>query len=113
MDTRSDGGSHFLALERGEMFTETVTRFLADRAIRAGFVSAIGMLEDARLAWYDLETKTYRERVATGPREIASLTGNVTVRDGKPFLHAHAVLAAPDCTLLGGHFFEGRVAAAA
>ena len=39
--------------------------------------------------------------------EISSGLGNVSIRDGKPFIHLHLVLSGPDGTSVGGHAMEG------
>jgi predicted DNA-binding protein with PD1-like motif len=39
------------------------------------------------------------------PLEIVSCTGNVSTKDGKLFVHAHAVLADMQGRTVGGHVF--------
>ena len=36
----------------------------------------------------------------------ASLNGNITRKDGSPYLHVHIGLATPDLSLFGGHLVE-------
>jgi predicted DNA-binding protein with PD1-like motif len=38
--------------------------------------------------------------------EVLSLVGDVTIFNGKPIVHMHAVLGRPDGTTMGGHVFE-------
>lgn len=38
-----------------------------------------------------------------------SLVGNVTVRDGEPFLHWHISLGRKDLSIFGGHFLDAIV----
>ncbi len=46
------------------------------------------------------------------PQEIASCVGNISVKDGRPFVHAHAVLADKNGNTKAGHLLEGVVFAA-
>jgi uncharacterized protein len=39
--------------------------------------------------------------------EIASGLGNVSLRDGEPFIHLHLVVSGPDGSAVGGHAMEG------
>ena len=43
--------------------------------------------------------------------EIASLNGNITAMDGKPYIHLHTVLADQQHVIHGGHVLEMRVGA--
>ena len=45
------------------------------------------------------------------PAEIASLIGNISQKDGKPFLHIHTVLCDENFTCIGGHLKEAKVGA--
>ena len=36
-------------------------------------------------------------------------TGNISLMDGKPFVHAHIVLGDPEGRLVGGHLFSETV----
>lgn len=41
--------------------------------------------------------------------EILSLKGNISIKDGEPFLHLHIVLSKEDFTCIGGHLYEAEV----
>lgn len=101
---------YLLRLERDEEVTESLTRFLEEKEIRAGTVSGLGGVADAELGFYDLPTKTYLRRVIPGNLELVNYLGNVTLLDGKPFIHAHAVVSGKDYQAYSGHFFKARVA---
>jgi len=68
---------------------------------------AIGALSEARLAFYDQETKTYGEFGVEGAVELLGLLGNVSRRDGATAVHAHATLAGHDGACVGGHVVPG------
>ena len=52
-----------------------------------------------------------REKQYNDVHELVSFEGNVTLKDGAPFLHAHVVLSNHEMNTLGGHLFESTVAA--
>ena len=74
--------------------------------------SAIGALKNAKLGFYDQEKHMYSEILLSTPQEIASCIGNVSLKEGEPFVHAHAVLADRTGNTRAGHLLEGRVFAA-
>ena len=46
------------------------------------------------------------------PVELVSCIGTISTRGGKPFVHAHIVLAGPEGELRGGHLIKGDIFAA-
>jgi predicted DNA-binding protein with PD1-like motif len=90
----------------------SITELARRRGIEAGSFTAIGALKRARLAYYDQKKHEYREIKIDSPHEIASCTGNISLKDGEPFLHAHVVLADETGNAKAGHLLEGIVFAA-
>jgi predicted DNA-binding protein with PD1-like motif len=88
---------------------QTITELASSKGIRAGSFTAIGALKRARLGYYDQKNHEYREIKIDSPHEIASCTGNVSLKDGEPFVHAHVVLADETGDTKAGHLFEGIV----
>ena len=89
------------------------TTNLAERlGIEVGAVAAIGALKRAEIGYYDQNSHEYRAIEIDRPVEISSLSGNISIRDGKPFLHAHATLADSEGNVRGGHLSSGTVFAA-
>jgi predicted DNA-binding protein with PD1-like motif len=82
------------------------------RGIEAGSFTAIGALKRAKIGYYDQKNHEYREMKIDSPHEMASCVGNVSLKDGKPFTHAHVVLADEMGNTKAGHLFEGIVFAA-
>lgn len=76
--------------------------------IRSGFISAIGAVHRAKLGYYDQKKKTYTGCVSLDKKlEICSLTGNISLKDGDIFVHAHIVLADLKGKAYGGHLMPG------
>ncbi|MDI6774343.1 MAG: DUF296 domain-containing protein [Verrucomicrobiota bacterium] len=53
--------------------------------------------------------REYQFKEFDQPLEIAALTGNVSLKDGRPFLHAHAILTDEQGHTFGGHPAPGTV----
>ena len=41
--------------------------------------------------------------------EITNLTGNISRKDGKPYLHLHITASRSDYTCVGGHLLTARI----
>ena len=84
----------------------SLTAFADEHNINMAVFSAIGAVFSATLGYYDQSTKdyvTYRENT---PLEIISCTGNISLKEGMPFVHAHAVLSDGKGRTTGGHLFS-------
>jgi len=102
----ADGHAAFVSLERGEDLIEGLNEAVAELGVQAGTLQVIGGLEEATVGYFDPKTGEYR-KIPTGHVEISSGLGNVSIRDGKPFIHLHLVLSGPDGASVGGHAMEG------
>jgi len=101
-----DRSAAFVSLERGEDLLDGLNRAVAELGIQAATLQVIGALEAATVGYFDPEKGDYR-KIPTGHVEIASGLGNVSLRDGEPFVHLHLVLSGPDGSAVGGHAMEG------
>jgi uncharacterized protein len=109
---RSEPGRIFiLRFERGDAFVESLTRFAGEQKTSSARIEGIGAFTEARLGFYDLERKDYDRFSVDEGTEVLSLLGNVTLKDGRPWVHAHVALSRRDGSAVGGHLFEGLVAA--
>ena len=99
-----------IRLEREEEIAAALEKFLREKGIEAGEVTGIGGILDAVLGFFDLPSKTYKRKTVSGNLELIQYTGNITLLEGKPFIHAHAVVSGPDFKAWAGHFFSARVA---
>jgi len=90
----------------------SVTELAKENAITTGTFTAIGALKHARLGFYNQEKHEYTEVPLLSSQEIASCVGNISVKEGHPFVHAHAVLADQNGNVKAGHLIEGKVFAA-
>ena len=71
--------------------------------------SVIGAVSSSTLGFYDQQKRVYETFTKKAPHEIASCIGNVSLKEGKPFIHAHVVLGGQDGKTTGGHLFSETI----
>ncbi len=103
MQNRKAAPGYLLRLELGEKFNETLLSFCEKEGINAAHFTAVGAVEQVELGFYDLPSKTYSFRLFTTPMELVSMTGNISLVEGKPFIHAHGVFSDEKFATFGGH----------
>lgn len=96
-------------LIRGDDLLERLTEICVAEGVRTGRLEAIGAVEKARLAYYDQRAGEYQFFELATPLEITKLSGNVSLKDGQPMVHAHVTLADRDGRAFGGHLAPGTV----
>ena len=111
MEYRKYGSTYALRIDLGEDIVESLKKLCAAEQIRLGRVEAIGAADHAVIGVYDLGKKEYYPETIDEFMEITSLNGNITVMDGKPYIHLHATLSDQRHTVHGGHVLEMRVGA--
>lgn len=94
-------------LSVGTDLLEGLTAIIQREGITLGRIQAIGATTHAVVAYYDQSTKQYCPMEFPGGMEILNLTGNVSIRDGKPFVHVHVLLGDAAGKVYGGHVLPG------
>ncbi len=118
-ERQSDGSFEYRAskelivrLKHDAELVQSIAELARNNGVEAGSFTAIGALKRARLGYYDQKSHEYREMKIDMPHEMASCMGNVSPKDGEPFVHAHVVLADEAGNTKAGHLLEGIVFAA-
>ena len=106
------GRNFFIRSEPDSDLIGFVTEFANKNKIMLARFTAIGALKSAKLGFYDQQKHEYVEHSLLLPQELAGCVGNVSLKDGEPFVHAHAVLADQSENVRAGHLLAGRVFAA-
>jgi uncharacterized protein len=75
--------------------------------IQLGRVEAIGAVKKATLWYYNQEAKAYQTFTIDRHLEILNLVGNISMKQGEPFVHAHVTLADDAGRAFGGHLIPG------
>jgi len=103
------GTNYVIRLDTGEKIVATLLSLCERDGIGSGFFSGLGAVGEAELGHFDPATGDYSWTKLSGSYEIVSLYGNITVVDGRPFLHAHAALGDNTFAVRGGHLREAVV----
>jgi predicted DNA-binding protein with PD1-like motif len=99
-------GLHMGRLPKGSDLLLGLTDLVKERGITVGFLYAIGALESARFAYYLQDSKGYETICVDKALEILCLIGNISQKEGEPFVHAHITLSDEE-KVWGGHLVEG------
>jgi predicted DNA-binding protein with PD1-like motif len=99
-----------LVFQTGDELATGLSQFAEEQRLSAASFEGLGGLSSVRLAWFSWDSKKYEPSVTLDEQvELLSLIGDVALRDGKPFVHAHAVISKKDGTAYGGHLLEARI----
>lgn len=107
MDARHPKRTVIGQLPYGADLLEGLTQIVQRERIRLGRIQAIGATTHAIIAYYDQTVKAYNSMEFPGGMEILNLGGNVSIRDGQPFVHVHVLLGDPQGMVFGGHVMPG------
>jgi predicted DNA-binding protein with PD1-like motif len=96
-------------LRNGADLLEELTDICKKGNISLGRIEAIGAVRKASIGFYDQEKREYRFINIDEPLEIMNLTGNISIKDSNPFVHAHVTLADSKGRAYGGHLAHGTI----
>lgn len=96
-------------LQHGSDLLEEFTQLAEDKNIRLGRIEAIGAVQKACIGYYHQDRQEYRFIELNQPLEIVSLTGNISIKEGRPIVHSHIALADNSGALHGGHLAPGTI----
>jgi uncharacterized protein len=85
------------------------TQWAREARLGASTLSGIGGFSEATLGYFDVETKKYVDIPVGRQVEVLALTGDVTLDDGEPFVHAHVICGARDGSVIGGHIQRATI----
>jgi predicted DNA-binding protein with PD1-like motif len=77
--------------------------------ITSAHFTAIGAVSGATLGWFDPQRKMYKKIQIDGQHEVIGMSGDIALYQGKPVVHSHLVVGAPDGTTRGGHLLAAYV----
>lgn len=100
--------SHFLVVQKGERFLESLTQYCKQAKIDSGCLWALGGLEHAVIKVINsYEPVIYDEEELDGPLELVSAFGNIAMKDEEIVLHVHGTISKDRCEVMRtGHLGE-------
>jgi hypothetical protein len=111
MDYREvEASREFVArLAHGEDWRGQIEDFASEEGVTAAFFFGLGAVQDVELWYYDQTDQEYYPEEFDEPLEMAACVGNVSILDGDPFAHTHAVLSRADGSTVAGHLNRATV----
>jgi predicted DNA-binding protein with PD1-like motif len=94
-------------LAKGDDLLQALEKICQEHHITLGEVRALGAVSRARVGFYNQEERKYYFLDLEQPLEILALVGNISLKDGKPMVHAHVTLADTAGRAWGGHLAVG------
>ena len=98
-----------LVFRTGDELAKGLSKFAEKQKLSAASFKAVGALSSVRLGWLSRESKKYEPSVPLDEQSNCSLIGDVALLEGKPVVHAHAVIGKRDGTAHGGHLLEAHI----
>ena len=100
---------YVLSIDNHQEIMEALAHFCKKMKIKAGEISGIGAISEATFRFLDPATKQYVDKTFAEQMEITNLTGNISAKDGQPYLHVHLTCSRRDYTCVGGHLLNARI----
>jgi predicted DNA-binding protein with PD1-like motif len=94
-------------LKKGDDLLGALQQICSGQEIRLGDIRALGAVKNARIGYYYQDGREYNFVDLAQHLELLALVGNVSIKDGKPFLHAHVTFANSQGQAFGGHLAQG------
>ena len=103
---RTFGDKHVVSIDNHEEIGAALAAFCKEKGIRTGAVYGIGAICEATFRFLDPATKKYVDKTFSEQMEITNLTGNISEKDGKVYLHLHVTASRRDYSCIGGHLLS-------
>lgn len=88
---------------------ESLQGIVEEADVRFGSINFLGAVQKARVGYYLQDEKRFITLDLDEPMEILSGLGNVSLKDGRPFVHAHVTFLDRTGTIRGGHLLPGTI----
>lgn len=87
----------------GERFVAPLIDWLGREGVGYAALTGLGAVSGATVSYWNAQSQQYEQHELVEQMEVVSLTGNVTLREEQPFIHAHVGLGRQDLSMIGGH----------
>lgn len=100
------GDKYIVSIHTGEEIVKALTSFCEEKKIKSGTISGLGAINEVALRFFNPATKKYVDKVFREQMEISNLTGNISIMDGKEYLHMHITVGGADYSARAGHLLS-------
>ena len=101
--------TYAIILESGEEVMEKIETFAREQNLSASHFTAIGAFSEVTVGFFDFSKREYKKIPINQQVEVLVLTGDITLYEKEPKIHAHVVLGKEDGTAHGGHLIKATV----
>ena len=112
MEYVRNGSTIILRLQKGDELVSSLLSLIEKEKVKSGRVSGIGATDDVTIGVFNPKSKVYTKVKVTEDMEILSISGNLTRKDGAPYVHVHGSFASLE-KVYGGHVNECVISATA
>ena len=98
-----------LRLDKGDDIAESINKVATIERVKTAKVSGIGATDKFTVGVFDMSKKEYEKFEFCGNHEINALDGNITEKDGKPYIHLHITATGSGGKVVGGHLIKGVI----
>ena len=109
MEYKRYGSVIALRLDKGDEIADSIFKVAEKEGVKCADISGIGATDDFTVGVFDIAKKEYEKYEFSGNHEINSVNGNITEKDGKPYIHLHITATGKDCKVVGGHLIKGVI----
>lgn len=109
MDYRVFDKTIVVRLDKGDEIVKSLLEVAKKENCALASVSGIGAVDNFSVGVFDLDKSDYDRIRYTGNHEINALMGDLTTKDGQPYLHLHITCTGPGGKVVGGHLFEAKI----
>ena len=111
MNYRKVNDKILVSLQTGDLINESIRKIAVEENISNAWINGIGAINNVEVGYMDVENKKYQKRNFDEHYELLSLIGNITYKDGEPFVHTHVTFSNTECNVFGGHLFDAKITA--
>ena len=105
MEYQKYHGGFVVRLDPGDEVVESLTALAQKENICLASVTGLGAAKDITVGLFSVTEKKFYGTRCQGEYEVSALVGNITRKDGEPYLHLHITFGNP----AGGEAYAGHL----
>ena len=95
MEYRKYGEGYVLRLDPGDEVVDCLTRLAKEEEVGLACITGLGAAKDVTVGLFRVEEKKLYGKRCEGEYEVSALVGNITRKEGEPYLHLHITFGDP------------------